>query len=271
MSYASIMVYVEADRAPEKRVRLAASLANRINAALTGMSALAIQPPLVIDGRVIDEMTGVDVELLKAKLADTGTWFRGLVHNERLGWRSVLDYPSDALVREARYADLVVIGNNKRRGSAYRTLNTGEAVLKLGRPALVVPNGVSTLRGERVVIGWKDTRESRRAVRDAIPLLQHASQVIIVEACGPGDQGAALGRLEDIANYLPNIASRQAPKYYWSKRDLARSSCCEFAKEEDADLLVTGGYGHSRLGELIFGGMTRKLLTSSPICCLMSH
>jgi hypothetical protein len=156
VSYASIMVYVEADRAPEKRVRLAASLANRFNAALTGMSALAIQPPLVIDGRVIDEMTGVDVELLKAKLADTGTWFRGLVHNERVGWRSVLDYPSDALVREARYADLVVIGNNKRRGSAYRTLNTGEAVLKLGRPALVVPDGVSTLRGERVVIGWKD-------------------------------------------------------------------------------------------------------------------
>ena len=74
------------------------------NAAQAGMSALAIQPPLVIDGRVIDEMTGVDAELLKAKLADIGTWFRGIVHNERVGWRSVLDYPSDALVREAQYA-----------------------------------------------------------------------------------------------------------------------------------------------------------------------
>ena len=271
MSYASIMVYVEADRAPEKRVRLAASLANRFNAALTGISALAIQPPLVIDGRVIDEMTGVDVELLKAKLADTGTWFRGLVHNERVGWRSVLDYPSDALVREARYADLVVIGNNKRRGSAYRTLNTGEAVLKLGRPALVVPDGVSTLRGERVVIGWKDTRESRRAVRDAIPFLQHASQVIIVEACGPGEQGAALGRLEDIADYLTQHRIKAGSKVLLEQEGSGAEQLLRVAKEEEADLLVTGAYGHSRLGELIFGGMTRKLLTSSPICCLMSH
>ena len=174
MSYASIMVYVEADRAPEKRVRLAASLANRFNAALTGVSALAIMPPLVIDGRVMDEMTGIDVELMKSKLAATGTWFRSIIHNDRLGWRSALDHPNDALVREARYADLVVIGSKERGSSAYGTLNTGEAVLKLGRPALVVPDGVSTLRGERVV-----------------------------------------------------IASRQAPRSYWSKRDLARSSCSE--------------------------------------------
>ena len=132
MSYASIMVYVEADRAPEKRVQLAASLANRFNAALTGMSALAILPPLVIDGRVMDEMTGMDVELMKSKLAAAGTWFRGIAHSDRLGWRSALDHPGDVLVREARYADLVVIGNKGRRDGAYRTLDTGEAVLRLG-------------------------------------------------------------------------------------------------------------------------------------------
>ena len=91
-----------------------------------------------------------------------------------------------------------MIGNNKRRGSAHRTLNTGEAVLKLGRPALVVPDGVSTLRGERVVIGWKDTRKSRRAVRDAIPFLQHASQVIIVEACGQASKGRRWGDLRTL-------------------------------------------------------------------------
>src|SRR6478752_2543262 len=140
------MVYVEADRAPERRVQLAASLAHRFNATLTGMSALAILPPLVIDGRVLDEMTGIDVELMKSKLAAAGAWFRGMVHNDRLGWRSALDHPSDALVREARYADLVVIGSQERGNNAYGTLNTGETVLKLGRPALVVPDGVGTLR-----------------------------------------------------------------------------------------------------------------------------
>jgi nucleotide-binding universal stress UspA family protein len=271
VSYASIMVYVEADRAPERRVQLAASLAHRFNAALTGMSALAILPPLVIDGRVLDEMTGIDVELMKSKLAAADTWFRDMVHNDRLGWRSALDHPGDALVREARYADLVVIGNKGRRGGAYRTLDTGEAVLRLGRPALVVPNGVGTLRGERVVIGWKDTRESRRAVRDAIPFLQQASQVIIVEACGPGEQGAALGRLEDIAGYLAQHRIKAGSKVLLEQKGSGAEQLLRVAEEEDADLLVTGGYGHSRLGELIFGGMTRELLASSPICCLMSH
>ena len=76
------------------------------NAALTGVSALAILPPVVIDGRMMDEMTGIDVELMKSKLAAAGTWFRGMVHNDRLGWRSALEHPSDVLVREARYADL---------------------------------------------------------------------------------------------------------------------------------------------------------------------
>jgi hypothetical protein len=114
VSYASIMVYVEADRAPENRVRVAASLANRFNAALTGVSALAILPPLVIDGRVIDEMTGIDVELMRSKLAAADTWFRGTVHHDRLRWRSALDYPGDVLVREARCADLVVIGSKGR-------------------------------------------------------------------------------------------------------------------------------------------------------------
>jgi nucleotide-binding universal stress UspA family protein len=165
----------------------------------------------------------------------------------------------------------VVIGSQERGSSAYGTLNTGEAVLKLGRPALVVPDGVGTLRGERVVIGWKDTREARRAVRDAIPLLQQASQVVIVEACGRGEQGAALERLEDIAGYLTQHRIKAGSKVLLEQKGSGAEQLLRVAEEEDADLLVTGGYGHSRLGELIFGGMTRELLASSPICCLMSH
>ena len=159
---------------------------------------------------------------------------------------------------------------DEARRSGGATAATGEAVLKLGRPALAVPDG-GTLRGERVVIGWKDTRESRHAVRDAIPLLQQASQVIIVEACGPGEQGAALARLEDIADYLTQHRIKAGSKVLLEQKGSGAEELLRVAEEEDADLLVTGGYGHSRLGELIFGGMTRELLASSPICCLMSH
>jgi nucleotide-binding universal stress UspA family protein len=183
----------------------------------------------------------------------------------------VLDFPNEVLTREARSADLVVVGRTKAAGSIYRALDPGGAILKLGRPTLVVPEGVSALRGEHVVIGWKDTREARRAVRDALPFLQRATRVTIVEACGPDDEKTAFGRLDDVARYLTYHRIEAGPKVMVQQKGSGASQLIRIAQDERADLLVTGAYGHSRLGEWIFGGMTRELLATSPICCLMSH
>jgi nucleotide-binding universal stress UspA family protein len=273
MSYASVMVYVEADGAPEQRVRLAAGLADEFNAMLIGLSALAAPPPMVADGMVMDEPTDADIELMRAKLADKDGWFRGIAGGDRrrLEWRAVLDLPIEALAREARGADLVVIGQVAAPGGAYRALDPGAAILKLGRPTLIAPEGVGHLRGEHLVIGWKDTREARRAVRDALPFLQQAKRVTIVEACGPGEEKTALGRLDDLARYLARHRIKAGPKVMLEQRGSGAAQLIEVAREERADLLVTGAYGHSRLGEWMFGGMTRELLATSPICCLMSH
>jgi nucleotide-binding universal stress UspA family protein len=165
----------------------------------------------------------------------------------------------------------VVIGRSKAAGSPYRALDPGGAILKLGRPALVVPDGVTTLHGEHVVIGWKDTREARRAVRDALPFLQRATRVIIVEACRPDDEKTALARLDDVTRYLTYHHVKGGPRIMLEQKGSGASQLLHIAEVERSDLLVTGAYGHSRLGEWIFGGMTRELLASSPICCLMSH
>jgi len=118
-------------------------------------------------------------------------------------WRAALDFPVEALAREARSADLIVIGQTQRSRGRYRSLDAGSAILKVGRPTLVVPEDASfSLRAEHVVIGWKDTREARRAVRDALPFLQQATRVTIVETCGPGEEKTALERLDDLASYL---------------------------------------------------------------------
>jgi nucleotide-binding universal stress UspA family protein len=273
MSYASLMVYVDADAMPEQRVRLAASLADRFTAILMGMSALAIPPPVVADGMAMAELTDVDVELIRAKLADKGNWFRGIAGGDRrrLEWRSVLDLPIEALTRGARSADLVIIGQVKAPGGIYRALDPGEAILQMGRPTLVVPEGVSSLLAEHIVIGWKDTREARRAARDALPFLQQATRVTIVEACGPDEEKTALERLDGVARYLMHHRIKGGPKVILEQRGSGAKQLIRIAQEERADLLVTGAYGHSRLGEWIFGGMTRELLATSPICCLMSR
>jgi nucleotide-binding universal stress UspA family protein len=259
------MVYVEADATPEQRVRLAASLADRFNALLIGLSAVAIPPPMTTDGVIID--------MMRTKLAQQGHWFRGVAgaNQRKIDWRSMLDFPATALPCEARSADLAIIGQVKAPANAYRALDPGLAILKMGRPTLVVPEATSSLRAEHVVIGWKDTREARRAVRDALPFLQRATRVIIVEACGPGEEKAATVRLDDVARYLARHRVEGGPKIMLEQKGSGAEQLIRNAREEGADLLVTGAYGHSRLGEWIFGGMTRELLATSPICCLMSH
>src|SRR4249920_4276038 len=72
----------------------------------------------------------------------------------------------------------------------------------MGRPTLVVPKEVSSLPLEHAVIGWKDTREARRAVQDSLPLLQKAARITIFEACGPDEEKSALARLDDVVRYL---------------------------------------------------------------------
>jgi nucleotide-binding universal stress UspA family protein len=273
MPYAAIMVYVEADATPEHRVRLAATLAGRFNSMLIGLSALALPPPIVADGMLLDGPTSMDIDLMNAKLTDRGKWFRSIAVGgpQRSEWRSSIDLPIEAVTRAARSADLVVIGRVTAMGDPYSALDPGEAVLKMGRPTLVVPDGVSALRAEHVVIGWKDTREARRAVYDALPLLQSASRVTIVEAYKGDEENAALRNLDDLTRYLTLHRINGGPRVILEQRSSGAAQLIRVAQEEGADLLVTGAYGHSRLGEWVFGGMTKDLIATSPICCLMSH
>jgi len=273
MSYAVFMVFVELDGTPKPRVRLAASLADRFGATLIGLSACAIPIPIPAHGMVTQAPTAMDINLIEERLAKQGDWFRSIADGDRrkVEWRSALYFPNEVIASEARSADLIVIGQIKGPRSTYSALDLGAAILNMGRPTLVVPEGVTSLAAEHVVVGWKDTREARRAVRDALPFLREATRVTIFEACGPEEEKTALARLHDVARYLALHRVESGPLVMVQKQGSGASQLLQVAKDERADLLVTGAYGHSRLGEWVFGGMTRELLAKSPICCLMSH
>ena len=270
MPYASLLVYVN-DR-PELMVRIAVGLADKFGASLIGVSASPIPPPAVANGIVALLPTEDDIKQMRAKLAEHGNWFRSVAGDHRKPeWRQFLEFPVDVLSREARCADLVIIGQTERRFGEYGFVNPGEAILRMGRPTLVVPKGVGRLQAEHVVIGWKDTREARRAVLDALPFLHEAARVTIVELCGPGEEKTALERIDDVMRYLTRHQIKGGPRVLLQKEGSGAAQLIRLAQDEGADLLVTGAYGHSRMGEWIFGGMTRELLETSPICCLMSH
>jgi nucleotide-binding universal stress UspA family protein len=269
MSYAALMVYVDVDGVPEQRVRIASELAEKFNAALIGCSARAVPPLFVSEGVIIEEATEADIEQMRTALAKQGDWFRGIADRRDIEWRTALDFPGDTLAREARCADLVIIGQQAQgRYDNSRKLYPSEVLLKLGRPTLVVAPNVTSLRAEHVVVAWKDTREARRAVLDAIPFLRAAKRVSVVEVYARDEK---LARIDDVVRYLARhkITADPRPILHLDRSD--SDHLFKFALDEGADLLVAGAYGHSRLGEWIFGGMTREILTSSPVCCLMSH
>jgi nucleotide-binding universal stress UspA family protein len=134
-----------------------------------------------------------------------------------------------------------------------------------------VPDAVESLQARRVVIAWKDSRESRRAVRDALPFLRDAKDVAIVEVCEQGTEGQSGKHLDDVSNYLLRHKINVEGKAYLRTERRVSSELLRFAKDQKADLIVAGAYGRSRLGEWMFGGVTRELLAESPLCCLFSH
>src|SRR5262249_18430594 len=120
---------------------------------------------------------------------------RGLRQAE---WRSMLESPGELLLREARAADLLILGR-KRSAIDY---DPALMLLRAGRPILLVPDNASALPLRRVVVAWKDTRECRRAVRDALPLLQEAKEVVLVEVGEHEARTQAKKTLADVGEYL---------------------------------------------------------------------
>lgn len=275
MSLTTLLVYVGADEADSQRIKLAAALADRFDAVLTGMSVETLPPPIVIDGTVVDgEQLQAQIKDLRARLDERGNRFRSVAAGERrkLEWRQRIDFPADALAVEGRGADLIVIGQEVGYGGFYRALDAGSAILKAGRPVLMVPRKVSSLRAEHVVVAWKDTREARRAVYDALPLLRKAARVLVVELSETTEEkGTAEEAVTEVVRYLDRHRVKADSLVQVLERGTGAKQLIGLAQNEGADLIVAGAYGHSRLGEWIFGGMTRGLLAESPMCCLFSH
>jgi nucleotide-binding universal stress UspA family protein len=274
MSYATLMVHVDVDGKMDGRVSVAADLAGRFDAHLIGIASGA--PISVVLGEDARNEAAAETPRLrdiKTLLDEKGQQFRAAVGTSarRVEWRSVVGLQADMVAREARAADLLIIGNARESRDPFRALDPSSLMLKAGRPVLVVPNAVTSLSPKRIAIAWKDVREARRAVQDALPVLRQAENIMIVEVSEQAGGDEASSRLRDVANYLvrhgiETIAERVRPADVTTTNSLLR-----LIEDENINLMVAGGYGHSRLGEWAHGGVTRDLLAESPICCLFSH
>jgi nucleotide-binding universal stress UspA family protein len=209
---------------------------------------------------------------VSARLDEMGRRFQAKgQHLKQVEWRAALELPYELVWREARAADLIIAGTRHSGGAVHELVDPGAILLRAGRPILVAPATVGSPRLRRIVVAWKDTRECRRAVRDALPFLHQAEDVLIVGIDEGQSDNPAKGSLSDVAEYLRRHRV-VAPRQLWQRaRGPVGAELLHLVRDERADLIVAGGYGHSRLGEWIFGGVTHELLTSTPVCCMLSH
>ena len=271
-NYASIMVAVDLGPAAVDRVKLAGRLADRFSSHLIGVAAKAIPTPMYFETGV---GTGPSIMELAEKraneeFAQAEKLFRDAVAmRNSIEWRQAARPGALFVCEQARAADLLIVGRRGPEDLPQGSLgvNPGDVVMQCGRPILVVPPNQS-VSAERIVIAWKDTREARRAVADSMPFLKQAKMVFVTSIADDGEAAGAT----DVMAYLQRHGVACEP-LVWAARaaNEPADEILDIAGEEGADLVVCGAYGHSRMREWIFGGVTRALLETSPVACFMSH
>ncbi len=269
----TLLVNLEPGQSNAGLLQVAGNLADRLGAAVIGVAArqprqFDVSGTCYVSPELVDEERAeTDAEISGAEAE-----FRGAFRGTAVDWRSSVSYaaPSDYVVDQARHADLLMTGMPLRDAADPTRAQAGELVMQCGRPVLVVPQAPATQAFDHVMVAWKDTREARRAALDALPLLRRATQVTIVEIAADAALAAARQRLADIARWLAGHGIPAEVIAAVSSGDDATQ--LEFlARDTGADLIVAGAYGHSRLREWAFGGVTRTLLQRGDRCAMLSH
>lgn len=279
MWYKTILVHVDQGRDAGARIAIAAqiALANQahlVGAAMTGMSpdvfaAAGLNPavpPLLLSFDTLREETIRALDAFERQVTALA-----VPSFER---RQVEDQAGPGMSMQARYADLLVISQADRASPAARLrADFPEYVLlNCARPVLVMPSGLPPAPvGTRVMVGWNGSREATRALTSAIPLLKEAEQVDVV-VLNPEAEGDVHGPLAgaDIALFLARHGVRVAVRSMSGVAD-AGDVLLALAADAGADVLVTGAYGHSRIGEILLGGVTRTLLASARLPLWMAR
>ncbi len=189
-------------------------------------------------------------------------------HGVSASFREENDYECERLMLLARHSDLIVMGrrSNIDYMPSFLLENT---LMKCGRPVLIASDYPPKALLGTVVVGWKETPQCARALSAAYPLLRHAQKVILLNVV---ESGAGIHEsLDHLARGLKWHNMSVETQSITTPTPVATDGVGRVAADLHADLLVVGGYGHQRLRETLFGGVTRSLLEHAPMPVLMMH
>ena len=277
MSYKTILVHADTSPHAEQRIEAAAKLAVAENAHLVGAAMNGISRYVYADvgvalaaGVIAAAVDALDEQAERAlaqfeRIASAN----GVLSYER---RLVGDDPAGGLALQARYADLVVLSQTDPDDASARTISDVPEYVMLsgGRPVLLVPFAGSFAQiGRQAVVAWNASTEAAHAVTAALPLLKRAAKVTIA-IFNPDDEAHGEQPGADIALYLARHGMICEVYSAHAGKD-AGNALLSLMADREADLLVMGGYGHTRMRELLLGGVTKTMLRCMTAPVLMAH
>lgn len=280
MAIKDILLQVDSSRGNQARVDAALALADAFEAHLT---ALTLLPEPYIPAAVGVNIPPEIFEQQRQRAEEEANAILDRVDEragkfgrpiERRYEIAALDRLPVLLARHARHADLTIIGQpDPEENGTDQALLVEAAFMSSGRPALIIPYiGARRMPPETVICCWDGSREAARAINDAIPFLAKARRVLVT-VVDPERLGGRVGPIAgaDIATHLAHHGIQVEVKDVESGGLAVADVLLSLAADEVADLLVMGGYGHSRLREIVFGGTTQHILEHMTVPVLMSH
>ena len=254
-------------------VALGADLAQRFGATLNGLAAadVSVEPigaewTAALSERYAEERKRIEEALEGGEAVFT----RGVGGQIGRSWRSFITRPTPRLIEAATRNDLIIVGKASIVDTNEATrIDAGELILSTGRPILATARGASRVAAEKVLLAYKDCREARRAVSDALPFLNHATDILVVTV-QQDDYGAERDSLTDVIAWL-NSHNVKARSEVLPLVESVGATLKAAAVSIGADLIVSGGYGHTRLREWLFGGATLNFLGDPTISHLFSN
>jgi nucleotide-binding universal stress UspA family protein len=275
MTYATAMVSLAVDQPNEALLEVSGQLAALFSAKAIGVAAAMFSPPMYfLEGAASQQLLDEGEAAIQSRMTELESRFRAAMHGrvKALEWRSAMELPARYVAREARAADLVIVGSD---GNAildpFAIAGPSDLVLQLGRPLLVVPSSAKWLDLRSAMVAWKDCPEARRAVADALPLLARVKEVTVAAVAEQeGTQAEVRRQAEDVVGWLSRhgIAARvQVPERCGN----AVKQLDRIAADTGAGVVVAGAYGRSRFREWVLGGVTQHLVGQTARCALLSR
>lgn len=277
MTWSSLIVYVDDEADNIQRIEQAAALAKAHGAHLIGVSACAPETPVADAygaGILLGEVLIEQHERAEKALKGAEARFREIATLAGVSceWRADVGDPTSLLIKHARAADVLIVGRDAANASGWRAPHPADLAMRAGRSILIVPpNPVRSVVGASVLLAWTDSRESRLAAVAAIPMLREAESVRVLELCDPEDMDGARLRTADVVAWLTRHGVKAEAEARAHDDRSAGRRLLDCAAEMKAGAIVSGAWGHARMRQWIFGGVTQTLITESPVALLLAH